>query len=207
LALKDDNLFEAALYFRLVTTFDPQNDKAHNNLAWSIVKVPDANALPKDWALDSARKAVELKPENWMYWNTLGVTAFRSNDWKSAAAALGKSISLNEGGGGAIDFLVLAMTLWHQGKTEDAQKYFKQGADKYLKNNPGDRELYQFHREAMHLIKPAGPTSKPKPAQANTNEDATETAQKKQLSASERDGPICFQSRSQRLFVKRIIFG
>ena len=72
--------------------FDPQNDEAHNNLAWSIVKVPDANLLPKSWALDSARKAVELKPDNWMYWNTLGVTAFRSKDWKSAAAALGKSI-------------------------------------------------------------------------------------------------------------------
>jgi eukaryotic-like serine/threonine-protein kinase len=206
MALKDGNLLEGALYFRLVTTFDPDNDEAHNNLAWSIVKFPDVDSLPKDWALVSAQKAVELKPENWMYWNTLGVTAFRSNDWKLAATALGKSISLNEGGG-AIDFLFMAMTLWHQGKTKDAHMYLRKGAHNYLKNNPGDPELDQFHREAVQLIKPSSPTLEPKPVQSGANEEARETFQEKQLSDPKQDASTRLQSRAQRSFVKRIILG
>ena len=93
-----------------------------------MVSVPGANYLPRARALASALKAVDLKPKNWMYWNTLGVAAFRSNDWGSAAAALEKSISLNAPGG-AIDFFFLAMTLWHQGKTGDALIYFNRGRD------------------------------------------------------------------------------
>jgi tetratricopeptide (TPR) repeat protein len=133
--------------------------------------------------LASAQKAVELKPENWMYWNTLGVSAFRSKDWKSASAALQKSISLNEGGG-AIDFFFLAMTLWHQGKTEDAQMYFKKGAN-YLKNNPGDSELDRFYRETSNLMYPTNPTGNPKPDEANGREDPTKSAQKKRQVAPE----------------------
>ncbi len=152
LSMKEDNRLSASLFYRLVTILAPASDQAHNNLAWSMMSVPGANPLPVSRALASAQKAVELQPKNWMYWNTLGATAFRSKDWKSATSALRKSISLNQGGGGAIDFFFLAMTCWHQGKTEDALMYFKKGADNFLKNNPADTELRQLYREASHLM-------------------------------------------------------
>ena len=87
LSLKDDNRLSASLYFRLVTIFEPANDEAHNNLAWSMMSFAGPSPLPTARALASARAAVDLKPRNWMYWNTLGVVAFRSNDWKLAASA------------------------------------------------------------------------------------------------------------------------
>jgi tetratricopeptide (TPR) repeat protein len=191
---KEGNRLSAALFFRLVTIFEPANADAHNSLAWSMTSVPGANPLPASRALGSAQKAVELQPKNWMYWNTLGVTAFRSKDWKSATAALRKSISFNEGGG-AFDFFFLAMTFWHQGKTEDALMYLKKGADNALKNNPADTELRQLCREASNLMGLPDPMSEH--AHADTREEATETAEKEQLPASENPGPICIQARPQ----------
>ena len=205
LSLKDDNRLGASLYFRLVTIFEPANDEAHNNLAWSMMSFAGPSPLPTARALASARAAVDLKPRNWMYWNTLGVVAFRSNDWKLAASALGKSISLNDGGG-AIDFLFLAMTLWHQGKTDDAQTYFKKGA-LYLKNNPGDPELEKFYREAWNLIKPPSPTPETEPSQLKTNPGTTEAAQETESPASRSCSPICLRFCEQGSMAHRIVLG
>jgi serine/threonine protein kinase len=198
LFLKEDNRLSASLFFRLVTIFEPANVDAHNHLAWSMMSVPGAHPLPAARALASAQKAVELQPKNWMYWNTLGATAFRSKDWKSADAALRKSISLNEGGGGAIDFFFLAMTLWHQGKTEDAQMYFKKGEGSYLKNNPGDAELRQLYLETSNLMYPTNPPGNPKPDEANGREDPMKSAQKKRQAAPKSGDPVRPQTGSQR---------
>jgi eukaryotic-like serine/threonine-protein kinase len=195
---KEEGRLSASLFYRLVTIFEPANADAHNGLAWAMMSVPGASPLPASLALASAQKAVELQPKNWMYWNTLGVTAFRSKDWKSATAALRESISLNEGGGGAIDFFFLAMTFWHEGKTEDARMYFKKGEGNYLKNNPGDTELRQLYLEASDLMGLPTPMSERKPAHADMRKEPTETAEKEQLPASENPGPICIQARPQR---------
>ena len=90
-----------------------------------------------------------------MYWNTLGVAAFRAGDWKLAAESLEKSIDLNNGGG-AIDFFFLAMTRWHQGKPDEAKQLFDEAAN-YVQHNPGDVELQRFHREAKELLSSPAP--------------------------------------------------
>jgi serine/threonine protein kinase len=153
--LKQGNRLSAMQYYRLVTLIDPENAVAHNSLAWTMVSVPGPVPLPASRALTSALKAVDLKPADWMYWNTLGVVGFRSRDWKRAAESLEKSVSLNEGGG-AIDFFFMAMTRWHQGERDEAQRLFNRAAD-YQKHNPGDPELYQFLTEAKALIRPSSP--------------------------------------------------
>ena len=82
-SLRQQNRMAAALDFRLVTILDPDNAEAHNSLAWAMTSVPgQTTPFEIARALDSARKAVELKPKQWMYWNTLGVAAFRAGDWK-----------------------------------------------------------------------------------------------------------------------------
>ena len=111
-------------------------------------------------ALDSAKKAIALNPEEWMYWNTLGVAAFRARDWKLAAESLEKSIDLNSGGG-AIDFFFLAMTRWHQGKPDEAKELFDRAAT-YVQHNPGDVELRRFHDEASALLMRPAPNAEAK---------------------------------------------
>jgi tetratricopeptide (TPR) repeat protein len=149
-SLRQQNRLSAALDFRLVTLLAPNAAEAHNNLAWVMASVPDSTPFSITLALDSARKAVELRPDEWMYWNTLGVAAFRAQDWKLAAEALEKSIELHKPGG-AIDFYFLAMTRKHQGKQDEAEKLFKKG-ETYLEHNPGDHELAAFRHEANDVL-------------------------------------------------------
>ena len=82
---------------RLALILDPDQAKLLNNLAWALVSVPDVPPYDPPQALEAIRKAVSLEPDNWLYWNTLGVAAYRAGDWKTAVEALEKSMSLNEG--------------------------------------------------------------------------------------------------------------
>jgi eukaryotic-like serine/threonine-protein kinase len=164
-ALRQNNYLGAAVDFRLVTILDPDDAEAHNHLAWAMTSVPgQTTPFEIARALDSAKKATTLNPGQWMYWNTLGVAAFRARDWKLAAESLEKSIDLNSGGG-AIDFFFLAMTRWHQGKPDEAKELFDQAAT-YVQHNPGDIELRRFHLEAKELLSNPAPK-----AESNTHRD------------------------------------
>ena len=70
---------------------------------------------------------MSLKPENWMFWNTLGVAAYRAGDWKEAEEALEKSMGLNKGGEAA-DWFFLAMTRRRQGRPDEARQWFDRAA-------------------------------------------------------------------------------
>ena len=152
-SLQHQNRLSAVLDFRLVTLLAPNFAEAHNSLAWVMVSNPESTPFSITVALDSARKAVELKPEDWTFWNTLGVAAFRAQDWELASESLEKSIELHKPGG-AIDFYFLAMTRKHQGREAEAEKLFKKG-ETYLHHNPGDHELAAYRREADRVLHPA----------------------------------------------------
>ena len=175
-SLKQENRFVAALNFRLVTILDPDNAVAHNNLAWTVASIPGHAPFNAARALSSAQKAVELDPANWMYWNTLGVAAFRLKDWKAADEYLQKSMELN-GGSGAIDLLFLAMTRWHQGKGEEAQQLFNRAAD-ILKSNLADSEVRQFHNEAAALLNEPCPHAEPESPRSEKGEDVVATSRR-----------------------------
>jgi eukaryotic-like serine/threonine-protein kinase len=163
-SLRQNNYLSAAVDFRLVTILRPDYAEAHNHLAWAMTCAGQTTPFEIARALDSAKKAIALKPGEWMYWNTLGVAAFRARDWKLAAESLEKSIDLNSGGG-AIDFFFLAMTRWHQGKPDEAKELFDRAAN-YVQHNPGDVELQRFHDEARALLMRLAPN-----AEANTYHD------------------------------------
>jgi serine/threonine protein kinase len=60
----------------------------HNEWAWMLATWPDAKYRDPDRAIALARKAVELAPEHAGFWNTLGVAAYRVQDWRAAIEAL-----------------------------------------------------------------------------------------------------------------------
>jgi eukaryotic-like serine/threonine-protein kinase len=140
---------------RLAIALDPDNAIALNDLAWSLVSFPDDSWYDPAEGLKLAKKAVRLDPNNWRMWNTVGVAAFRTGDWREAAELLHKSISI--GNGSAHDFFFLAMTCWEQGKKKDARVWFDRAVDWMEKNEKGDPrkrdpELRRFYAEAeAHL--------------------------------------------------------
>ncbi len=189
ISLNQRDRLAAVLNFRVATILDPENADLHNRLAWTMVNIPGRVPLfPTSRALTSAKKAVELKPTDWMYWNTLGVVAFRSRDWEAASKFLEKSVLLNDGGG-AIDWFFLAMTRWHEGKPDLAQELFHRGSD-YLKHNPGDHELLQFHSEAKNLLAQPCPNSDAERYAGADDDDLTDTAQNKNQTSQTSSVPL-----------------
>jgi serine/threonine protein kinase/tetratricopeptide (TPR) repeat protein len=134
---------------RLARLLDPNNPAALNNLAYSLASVPGDPWFDPARGLALARKAVALEPNEWTYWNTLGVAAFRANDWNAAAEAFRQSITL---GGGAHDQFFLAMTRWHQGDKKDAREIYDRAVAWTDKNKPDDPELRGLRAEAAALL-------------------------------------------------------
>jgi serine/threonine protein kinase len=161
---------------RLASVLDPNNAEAHNGVAWALASVRDDPWFDPKQALAEARKAVELDGNNWSYWNTLGVAAFRAKDWATAREALMKSIEIT--GGKAADWFFLAMTDWQQGNREEARKRFEVARSALPYERKGDPEIARFHAEAAALLGLPGPNAKGGNEAPQPGEQATNTAPK-----------------------------
>ncbi len=139
-----------SLHSRLACTLDPENATANNDAAWASISDPDDPWFDPKAGLTLARKAVELDSKNWMFWNTLGVAAFRDRDWTTALDALTKSIGLT--GGKPHDWFFLAMTHWNQGNRDYARQSFDKGVAALKKEPTEDPDLPRFHAEAAALL-------------------------------------------------------
>jgi serine/threonine protein kinase/tetratricopeptide (TPR) repeat protein len=149
---QEDDRGSATMNYRMAMMLDPESEFVHNNLAWMLASVPGDPWHDPAKALTLARKAVELKPTNWLFWNTLGVAAFRVGDWEMADEALRQAIKLDGGGGSAFNWFFLAMNLWHQGQRQEARQWFDQALGWFNKEKPDDPELHRFHAEAAELL-------------------------------------------------------
>ena len=71
--------------------------------------------------------AVKKLPQNWKFWNTLGVAQYRQGQWKAAVASLEKAHRLcqdrDEG-----TWLFLAMAHWRLGEEQTARTCYGRAA-------------------------------------------------------------------------------
>jgi serine/threonine protein kinase/Flp pilus assembly protein TadD len=162
---------DAMLNYGRALKLDPENAKANNNLAWSLVCVPGDPWFDPARGLALARKAVALQPNEWANLNTLGVAAYRAREWNTAKEVLQRSITFT--GGAAHDLFFLAMTSWQQGKVPEARILFDRAVAWTEQNKPGDPELIQFRAEAAALL--GLPCSKAKPEQQQNREKKVST--------------------------------
>jgi serine/threonine protein kinase len=135
---------------RLALVVDPENAQAHNSAAWAMVSVPEDPWYDPNAGRERARKAIELDPNNWSFWNTLGVAFYRAGDWKAADETLRKSIEFT--GGTAHDWFFVAMALWHQGKHPEARQCFESAVSAMKSSTRNDPELVRFHAEASAVL-------------------------------------------------------
>jgi tetratricopeptide (TPR) repeat protein len=144
---------EAAAVLRKAAARSSDDPQDLNNLAWTLAAAPSFPELrdaPR--AVELAEKAVELAPEVWDYWNTLGAARYRAGSWKAAIAALEQSMALG-GGGNSIDWFFLAMARWQMGEREEARQWYDR-AVRWMGENPSDfdDELRHFRAEAEELL-------------------------------------------------------
>src|SRR5262249_45126484 len=98
-----------------------------------------------------AKSAVEHRPEQASYWNTLGVAYYRAGNWTDGAAALRKSIELGKRGGSS-NWFFRAMAHWKLGERDEARRCYEGAVEWEEKNKTGDEALRRFRLEAAELI-------------------------------------------------------
>jgi tetratricopeptide (TPR) repeat protein len=99
------------------------NARVLSSAAWDVVKRPEPPPDLGRRALEVARRACELRPENGAFLNTLGVAQYRAGLFEEARATLVHADRLNDGHPADIAFL--AMTLARLGRVEEAQREFE----------------------------------------------------------------------------------
>jgi tetratricopeptide (TPR) repeat protein/WD40 repeat protein len=137
----------------------PSSAEPNNKLAWLLATCADATLRDSHRAVALAARAVELQPNQGMYWNTLGVSRYRAGDWSPAIEALSKSTQFRQGGD-AFDWFFLAMAEWQLGRKDEARKWFDEALKWTQKNAASNEELQQFQSEATELLGIAPPARK-----------------------------------------------
>lgn len=135
----------------LQSSFASRQALAANNLAWLLLTWPDPDRWDPPTALNLARDAVRLAPEEGNYWNTLGVALFRTGANEEASEALNRSCQLRDGGD-SVDWFFQAMIAQATGHTERARTLFDQSVAWRLQQRPRDPELWQIHAEAAKVL-------------------------------------------------------
>jgi tetratricopeptide (TPR) repeat protein len=137
--------------FSKVSELTPGSPSALNQLAWLLATCPEVTLRSPTRAIELAEKAVELAPEQGMYWNTLGAAHYRAGDWKVALSALEHSMKLRRGGD-ASDWFFLAMAHWRLGQKEEARPWYDKAVQWMEKNAAKNVELRRLRDEAEELM-------------------------------------------------------
>jgi eukaryotic-like serine/threonine-protein kinase len=121
-------------------------------LAWLLATSANPKNRDGKRAVELAKKAVELAPEQGICWNTLGVAQYRTENWKDAAAALEKSMELRKGGD-SHDWFFLAVAHWKLGHKDEAREWYDRAVAWMDTNEPKNEELRRFRAEAADLLR------------------------------------------------------
>jgi tetratricopeptide (TPR) repeat protein len=140
------------LHEQMVRQLVPENASSQNLVAWLFATWPDLQFRHPQRAVELAKKAVELVPQEGNYWNTLGVAYYRAGDWNAAMAALMKSTELLHEDLLSFNAFFLAMAQCRLGNKDEACSWYDQAVAWMDKNQPTNEELRRFRAEAAELL-------------------------------------------------------
>jgi tetratricopeptide (TPR) repeat protein len=129
--------------------------RRYASLAWQVATGSDSADRNPGSAVELAKKAVELGPNeltDWgTVWDTLGMACYRAGDWKGAAEALNESLG-GRGGADLRSWFVLSMAYGKLGATEEARKWYAAALVCTEKQFPNHAEVLGLRREAAALL-------------------------------------------------------
>jgi tetratricopeptide (TPR) repeat protein len=124
-----------------------------NNLAWCLATAAERDARAPDLAVSMAKEAVELKPQEGNYHNTLGTALFRAGRWTDAVVTLERADQLRGGKNFGSNAFFRAMAQWQRGDNDEARGWYARAVEWMDKNEPKNEELQRFRAEAALLLK------------------------------------------------------
>jgi len=123
-----------------------------NDLAWPLLDGMNPKGRDPRRAVEMAKEAVQLDPQQGNYWLLLGVAEYRADNWMAAWAALDKALELRKGGG-CTDWFYLAMTYRQLEDRETAGKWFDRAAGQMGTDRVRDSGLLRLASEAATLMR------------------------------------------------------
>ncbi len=125
------------------------------HFAWNLANAAESSRNPQR-ALTLARRAVDLRPNQACYLNTLGVAQYRAGRNAEAAATLQRSLAVNHGEFAAFDLFFLAMAHHRLGHRAAARECFDRAvrwlSEQKKLSDQHTRELANFRAEAQALL-------------------------------------------------------
>jgi tetratricopeptide (TPR) repeat protein len=130
---------------------DADNPQVANSVAWFLATASAPPIQNPEKAVQLAKKALTLAPQNGSFWTTLGAAYYRADQWQEAVAALEQAMRLRSGGDSA-DWFFLAMARRQLGDAKNARHLYDQAVQWMDKNRPRDAELQRFRAEAAFVL-------------------------------------------------------
>jgi Flp pilus assembly protein TadD len=150
--LKSSSMRQAGRTYQQALELVPNSTSVLNALAWVLATCPDPRDRDSRRAVELAKRAIELVPNNGRLWSTLGVSCYQSGDWKAAIAALEKSVELLKEQDFGLNAFFLARAHWQLGDKDQARTWYDRAVRLMDRNSALDEELVRFRDEARDLL-------------------------------------------------------
>jgi serine/threonine protein kinase/WD40 repeat protein len=146
---------EAIAVLRRAAARYPELAMAHNDLAWLLATAPGPRR-DRDEAVEHARRAVALAPDEPMYLDTHGVALYRAGRFAEAVPFLERSLAASIGESDGFDLFFLAMAHHRSGRREEARACFDRALrwarEQKFFSQQSVHELRMFHDEARAVL-------------------------------------------------------
>jgi tetratricopeptide (TPR) repeat protein len=140
---------EIARYLRALEA-DPNNPRAHNELAWTLLFAPPDLQNSAE-AVRLASRALELKPGDSNYRNTLGVALYRNGRFREAVDCLSLNLPSQNDEGLPFDLYYLAMSHLKLGEVARAKEVLV-WAERWSKSAAQKEAFTASLREQLKVI-------------------------------------------------------
>jgi superkiller protein 3 len=147
---------EALAAFQAALQIQSESAHAYFGLAWILAHRPEARLRDPVRAVAAARRAVDLKPTDRVYWRMLGWAEYRAGNWQAAIRDLHKVREVGSPGD-CWEWFALAMAHWRLGHRDEARRYYDwavEWMEQYSPDNVGfDWDAFRRTRaEAAELL-------------------------------------------------------
>jgi tetratricopeptide (TPR) repeat protein len=129
----------------------PNDASLLNEIAWHRATSKDPLVRDPPRAVEYARRAVKIAPDQGAIWNTLGAALCQTESWAQALDALTRSVELRAEGD-AHDWFFLAIANAGLRRKGEARKWFDRAVDWADANAKGDAGLAEIRADAAKAL-------------------------------------------------------
>jgi serine/threonine protein kinase/Flp pilus assembly protein TadD len=142
---------EAQAHFENLLELGATSPKLWNRLARRLTASAPIEWRRPPWAVQLAKKALDLDRDNCSAWDTLGVAQYRAGDYQGAIESVRRSMELNVEPN-AEGWFVLAMAHYQLRNREEARRWYERAISWMNENAPTHQDLIRLRAEAEELL-------------------------------------------------------